>query len=901
MALSVEEIRAIGQGFRVAQNASDGLAESLRSLATALGWNDRPASVDELPISIGDFTVRKAYIGPQPAVIFSSVSNGALGSGTAALFAYHSSIDWGLLASSNGLVIFNSHWIKNENWFHLPTLPWENLEANIELLEHLTPKGIAEEQIDRFASKIGKPDRFLRRVDEALVTRLDHWRSITITHSNETNKVDEALQTLFAQLFILRAVEDRQLAQDLPNLRSVCGPTGEVDITALNNLLTQARHTIGGELYEVETISVVPEEVLGGIINDLYVPHDLPDNSVYNFAWIDADVLGLAYEKYLSTIFTPTALPPQVSLFEQPKRAVEAISVRKAGGVYYTPPYIVQFLTEKCLDALPDDVNTEHIPRIADFACGSGSFLVAAANALIVRLRHLAPERNWTRELVEGKFILGIDVDERAVTITRLHLWLRFTEEPNPLPLPRLAEIIIHGDSLAQATWENIQSEFDIILGNPPFLLASGLSVDKGDLERRFKTAQGRYDYSYLFVELAINRLVISGVLGMVVPNRLFRNRDAAALREIITSQTDLKLVVDFGSNEVFEKTSAYVGAIVAQRIDPQLEVRSEVMRAIRVKSVDSEFLGATLINKSSLGEEVTTDDVQAYDVPIPQGTAPWLLVSPSMRRIRSVLENDSEQLETIAGVFQGIRTGANDIFIARLESQDGSIAKVLNGLGEYGFIEVALLRSAVFGSDIQRYELVNSNRFLVFPYIENRVIPEDELQEKYPKTYEYLLRYRDILSSRVSIAGSGALWYELVRRRDETWLSRPKLVIRDLAAETSFAVDYLGGEDLIGGTAVAPADPDLLLPLLAYLNSNLVNEYLRQITPEFRGGFQKFEPQHLNRIPVIRRLIEDVEFARTLEAEAWRVINAVSKGHETERLEAEATIEASLNQVLDG
>ena len=37
----------------------------------------------------------------------------------------------------------------------------------------------------------------------------------------------------------------------------------------------------------------------------------------------------------------------------------------------------------------------------------------------------------------------------------------------------------------------------------------------------------------------------------MVVPNRLFRNRDAGTIRQLLTTQTDLLSIIDFGSNGV--------------------------------------------------------------------------------------------------------------------------------------------------------------------------------------------------------------------------------------------------------------------------------------------------------------------------------------------------------------
>jgi hypothetical protein len=148
---------------------------------------------------------------------------------------------------------------------------------------------------------------------------------------------------------------------------------------------------------------------------------------------------------------------------------------------------------------------------------------------------------------------------------------------------------------------------------------------------------------------------------------------------------------------------------------------------------------------------------------------------------------------------------------------------------------------------------------------VNGTVISEGEMEHRYPQTYRYLTAYRSILSARTSISASGLRWYELVRRRDEDWLKRQKLLIRDLAPETSFALDEAGSVFIVGGSAVVPERDDLLVPLLVYLNSACVNTLVRRTTPQFRGNFQKFEPQHLQRIPVMNRIVEDQEFADCL------------------------------------
>ena len=898
----VESIQRVASQFDV--QTTDNQHLSLQ-LAETLGWNkseptDYQARDENNPSPIG---MTRTFIGPQPATLFAastdSFSQKLLNS--TAFYAYHASISWGLIATKEGIMIFNSHWLKNNEWFHLPVIEWADVDRNISVFEAITPEGVRKNSIARLATAVTEPDKILRTVDDALVDRLNNWREETLKYSEFIENVDETLQTLFAQLFVLRVTEDRYLAPDIPSLRTIYNSYKKVDLPGLYSVLEQARDVIGSDLFEEDALRCIPENVLGGIIHDLYTPYNLPTQNLrYNFSWIDADVLGLAYEKYLSTVLAPLPRPAQTQLnfFEQsPVREIQPITVRKSTGVYYTPDYVVQYLTESCLSEL--DIRPNNIPRIGDFACGSGSFLVASINSLILRLRQYDPDKNWARELVDGRYVIGIDIDRRAVTMTRLSLWLRFTEEPHPLPLPRLEEIVVCGDSLSDSSWESIPKNYDVILGNPPFL-ATKWAPNKDELAAKFRAAQGRYDYSYLFLELALRHLSQKGLIGMVIPNRLFTNRDADIIRELLTTETNIISVADFGTNEVFEGTSAYVCAIVAHKSDTY----SDSVRVINVKNLSPPFMTALLLSASDVEEEeIENESLVAYNSdPHPRGQSPWLLVAPKDKRLRTYLEDESELLGSIAGIYQGIRTGANDIFVVNLLSgYEGELVQVINRFGEQGIVEKALLHPVAFGSDIKKNELVTAVNYLIYPYRNNAVIQEAELKEKYTHTYKYLLRYKNALVGRASIKSSSLKWYELVRKRDSDWLSQPKLLIRDLALETSFSLDQWGSNYLVGGTAVVPFDSDIMLPLLSYLNSQLVNQYIKQVTPSFRGGFQKFEPQHLQRIPVLKRVLDhDDELSSLLGYEALTMLEARNEGDEQKYINAVTAVEDGLAQSID-
>ena len=99
-------------------------------------------------------------------------------------------------------------------------------------------------------------------------------------------------------------------------------------------------------------------------------------NSAYDFNAIPIHILGSIYERFLGKVIVAT---------DKRARVEEKPEVRKAGGVYYTPEYIVRYIVENTVGKLIEGKTPAQIAemRFADIACGSGSFLLAMFDLLI--------------------------------------------------------------------------------------------------------------------------------------------------------------------------------------------------------------------------------------------------------------------------------------------------------------------------------------------------------------------------------------------------------------------------------------------------------------------------------------------------------------------------------------
>lgn len=122
------------------------------------------------------------------------------------------------------------------------------------------------------------------------------------------------------------------------------------------------------------------DKVFKPILQSLYFAHGSP----YHFGGLPVEILGTVYECFLGKVIWLTA-GHQAKVAEKPE-------VRKAGGVYYTPAYIVGDIVRQTVGKLiagrsPAQLagrrNGRQPLRVLDMACGSGSFLLGAHQCLL--------------------------------------------------------------------------------------------------------------------------------------------------------------------------------------------------------------------------------------------------------------------------------------------------------------------------------------------------------------------------------------------------------------------------------------------------------------------------------------------------------------------------------------
>jgi hypothetical protein len=161
-------------------------------------------------------------------------------------------------------------------------------------------------------------------------------------------------------------------------------------------------------------------------------------------------------------------LPGGVLVVETPSRA--------SAGAHYTPKNLAEDVVRYALEPLVYDpgphqrmdnwvpVDSDRILslKVADIACGSGAFLVAAANYLAKRLveawqrdgvtRGMTPHDQEVHAIrtIIAKCLYGADINAMAVEMCKLSLWL-VSLDPK-LPFSFVDDKILHGNSLIGLT-----------------------------------------------------------------------------------------------------------------------------------------------------------------------------------------------------------------------------------------------------------------------------------------------------------------------------------------------------------------------------------------------------------------------------------------------------------------
>lgn len=323
---------------------------------------------------------------------------------------------------------------------------------------------ILKGSFDKYAES-SKARRGTSEVDNAFLAEIESWRdalarNIALRNTLSVRELNDAVQRTIDRIIFLRIAEDRGI-EDYGSLRSLCN--GANIYGRLQELFYKADDRYNSGLFHFRNEKdqaeppdnltprlTIDDKPLKDILTRLYYP-----DSPYEFSVLPADILGQVYEQFLGKVIRLTS-DHRAVVEDKPE-------VKKAGGVFYTPTYIVDYIVKNTVGKLLEGKTpkTAGKLRILDPACGSGSFLLGAYQCLLNwhlqwytendpekhakakrPILYRGQDNEWHLTTAERKRILlnniyGVDIDTQAVEVTKLSLLLKVLEDETDETLNR--------------------------------------------------------------------------------------------------------------------------------------------------------------------------------------------------------------------------------------------------------------------------------------------------------------------------------------------------------------------------------------------------------------------------------------------------------------------------------
>jgi adenine-specific DNA-methyltransferase len=483
---------------------------------------------------------------------------------------------------------------------------------------------------------------------------------------------------------------------------------------------------------------------------------------------------------------------------------VKNYSKEKLTGQIFTPYFIV----DKILDDIGYNDSSILGKTIIDPACGDGRFL----EKIVERIIKYSPREKLSENL---QFVYGWDIDEIAIkkAIEKLNLLI----EPfniivnwNISKTNSLYKITIK-DNLF--TFNNKNEKFDFIVGNPPYIRIQHLEINERKFIQKYYQfcKSGSTDIFIAFYELALNLLKENGKCSYITPNTFFNTDTARSLRKSFEKKQNLIQITNYKDIQLFDDATTYSAIVIFD------------------KKKHNNFLYQEAIEKKLFKERII-DFNEIKDSKF------WQL------SIKEIEITKGKRLGDIAKINVGITTLADKIYImplVRKEKEYFLLQSKNNGIVK---IEKEILKPIIKVSKLKNGDEA-IKEYILFPYkkINNKhqIISENELKEKYPFAYEYLLKVKPILDKRDNGKKNPVAWYAFGRTQGLNTTFGKKILFSPMNKEPNFILSNYEDATFYSGYCIK-YDGDYE-KLLKQLNSQRMKEYIEVTARDFRDGWKSY------------------------------------------------------------
>lgn len=488
-------------------------------------------------------------------------------------------------------------------------------------------------------------------------------------------------------------------------------------------------------------------------------------------------------------------------------------SQEKLFGQIYTPPFVVC----KILNDVGYKSKNILGKKILDPACGNGNFLTEITKRII----KYSEAENLKKNL---ECIYGWDTDAKAVEECINNL--------NKLIDTKKLKIkwnITIQDSMRKYEKNNLftirkkTEKFDFIVGNPPYIRIQHLdSAQRKYIQDNYSFCKsGSTDIYIAFYELCLNILAEDGICGLITPNTFLFTETAREMRLHFATHRNLLQITNYGDIQLFNNATTY--------------------SAITIFNMEShkKFLYQKAISKNKFERK----NFEFLELREPF----WQLSTDEIKKI------DGKKLKDICNIHVGITTLCDKAYIFSIEYIDDNYVYANTKLKGKVKIEKDILKPIVKGSKLKKSN-EEITEYVLFPYRQkggrHTIIPENELKEKYPLAYNYLLSVKEELDKRDNGVPNSVAWYAFGRSQGLDTSFGKKIIFSPMNHKPNF-VHYNKPEcTFYSGYCIKyNGNVNKLLP---QLNSQRMENFVSMSSRDFRGGWKAYNKKVIENFEVV-------------------------------------------------